>query len=206
MGNTNTAYMFLVGGGFSIFTYLIGGLDNLILSLAIMMAVDFTTGIMVGAKNGYEQSRRFNLTGIPEAVKVGISSKKAFSGLMKKTAMLLAVIVAVRLDMLMGSEKGFLRNVMIMFFIGTEGISFVENMGKLGVTLPEQITRTFAQLTQEGGYRKTVEQKPLPQVEEMQITQEPFRQVEEQPIAIQTFQRIEEVEMPPIQQKDGDIQ
>lgn len=115
--------------------------------MAILMAVDFVTGIMVGAKNGYEQSKRVHETGIAEKVKVGVSSKKAFAGLMKKTAMLLAVVVAVRIDMIMGSEKGFLRNAMIMFFLGTEGISFVENLGKLGILLPERFTQIFSQLT-----------------------------------------------------------
>lgn len=165
MGNTNTTYTFLVGGGFSIFAYLAGGFDNLILSLAILMGVDFVTGIMVGAKNGYEQSKRFNITGVTESVKVGISSKKAFLGLMKKSAMLLAVVVAVRIDLMMGSEKGFLRDAMIMFFIGTEGISFIENLGRLGVSLPKQFTETFAQLTQKGN--------PVPPVETQEVVQ-PF--------------------------------
>lgn len=183
MGNTNTTYAFLVGGGFSIFAYLIGGFDNLILSLAIMMGVDFVSGIMVGAKNGYEQSRRFNLTGVAETVKVGISSKKAFIGLMRKAAMFLAVIVAVRLDLLMGSEKGFLRNALIMCFIGTEGISFIENLGKVGVTLPRQFTETFAQLTQKGNV-------VVPPVVETQEVVQPFNDV---------------VEVAPIQEKDGEI-
>lgn len=148
MGNTNTTYTFFVGGGISMVAYLVGGFDNLILSMAILMTVDFITGIMVGAKNGYEQSKRFRLTGIVEKVKVGISSKKAFTGLMKKTAMILAVVVAVRLDLLMGSEKGFLRDAMIMFFIGTEGISFVENLGKLGISLPNKFTQIFSQLSE----------------------------------------------------------
>lgn len=188
MGNTNTTYTFLVGGGFSIFAYLAGGFDNLILSLAIMMGVDFLSGIMVGAKNGYEQSKRFNLTGVTEAVKVGVSSKKAFQGLMKKTAMLLAVIVSVRIDLMVGSEKGFLRDAMIMFFIGTEGISFIENLGKLGITLPRQFTETFAQLTQKGNSTP---------VEEKQEVVQPFA-VPSEPI-------IDEVVAAPIPPGDGEI-
>lgn len=191
MGNTNTTYTFLVGGGFSIFAYLAGGFDNLILSLAIMMGVDFLTGIMVGAKNGYEQSKRFNVTGVTEAVKVGVSSKKAFQGLMKKTAMLLAVVVAVRIDLMMGSEKGFLRDAMIMFFIGTEGISFIENLGKLGVTLPKQFTETFAQLTQKGNAAPTVETQEVVQ---------PFSVPSEVPI-----DEIAVVAAPPIKPGDGEI-
>jgi toxin secretion/phage lysis holin len=150
LNETNTTYTFFVGGGFSIGAYLIGGFDNLILSLVIMMAVDFILGIMIGAKEGYEQSKRVAETGIKEPVDMGISSNRAFLGLMKKTAMLLAVVVAVRLDMLMGNEGDFTRNAAIMAFIGMEGISFVENMNKLGVSLPSVITSTFAQMTQMG--------------------------------------------------------
>lgn len=191
MGNTNTTYTFLVGGGFSIFAYLAGGFDNLILSLAIMMGVDFLTGIMVGAKNGYEQSRRFNLTGVNEAVRVGVSSKKAFQGLMKKTAMLLAVVVAVRIDLMVGSQKGFLRDAMIMFFIGTEGISFIENLGKLGVILPKQFTETFQQLTQKGNL--------TPIVEKQEVVQ-PFAAPSEGEVPV-----IDEVVAAPIKPGDGEL-
>lgn len=150
MGGTNTAYTYFVGGGFSIAAYLIGGFDNMIQSLVIMMGTDFILGIMVGAKNGYEQSKRVELTGIPEAVKVGVSSNKAFRGLMKKTAMILAVVVGVRVDMMMGNEGDFMRNALIFYFIGMEGISFIENMSKLGVSFPKQFTRVFEQLTHWG--------------------------------------------------------
>jgi hypothetical protein len=65
--------------------------------------------------------------------------------------------------MMMGSEKGFLRNAMIMFFIGTEGISFIENLGKLGVNLPKQFTDTFIQLTQKGNITPKVETQEVVQ-------------------------------------------
>lgn len=150
MGETNTAYTYFVGGGFSIGAYLIGGFDNLILSLVIMMAVDFILGIMIAARDGYEQSKRVKATGISEPISLGISSNRAFFGLMKKTSMILAVVVAVRLDMLMGNSGSFTRNACIMAFIGMEGISFIENMNKLGVTLPKFFTQTFSQMTQWG--------------------------------------------------------
>lgn len=147
---TNTAYTFFIGGGFSIAAYLIGGFDNLILSLVIMMAVDFVLGIMIAARDGYVQSRRIEVSGIQEEVRVGVSSNKAFFGLMKKMAMLLGVVVAVRLDMMMGNEGDFTRNAAIMAFIGMEGISFIENMDKLGVQLPRVFTESFAQMTKWG--------------------------------------------------------
>ena len=154
MGNTNTAYTYFVGGGFSVIAYLVGGFDNLILSLTIMMGVDFISGIMIGAKEGYEQARRVEQTGVAEPEKQGISSNKAFFGIMKKVSMLLAIVVAVQLDIIMGNEGDFMRNALILSFIGMEGISFVENMSKLGLSLPQPFIDAFAQLKQNKKYNK----------------------------------------------------
>ncbi|WP_281182017.1 phage holin family protein [Domibacillus iocasae] len=42
-----------------------------------------------------------------------------------------------------------MRNTMIMFLIGMEGISFIENLGHLGVKVPKQISSVFAQLKED---------------------------------------------------------
>jgi toxin secretion/phage lysis holin len=92
-----------------------------------MMVADYVSGLMVAIEGK------------------AVSSKSAFKGLMKKAAMLLAVVVANQLDTVTGSGD-FMRNAMIMFLIGSEGISFVENLGRLGVSIPVQISKVFAQL------------------------------------------------------------
>lgn len=143
---TNTTYTFLVGGGFSALAFLVGGLDHLVLALAIFMGVDFILGCMIGAKAGLEQAHREAETGVKEATKVGLNSHRAFTGLMKKTAMIFAVIIAVQLDVIAGNDSAFMRNAMILFFIGVEGLSLVENFGKLGVSLPPQTVAMFKQL------------------------------------------------------------
>ena len=94
------------------------------------MAADYISGLMVAV-------------GTKE-----VSSKTAFRGLMKKVAMILAVIVANQLDAVTGSGD-FMRNTMIMFLIGNEGISFIENLGRLGVSIPGQVSKVFAQLKNE---------------------------------------------------------
>nr|WP_231563735.1 phage holin family protein [Anoxybacillus sp. KU2-6(11)] len=38
---------------------------------------------------------------------------------------------------------------MIMFLIGNEGISFIENLGRLGVSIPGQVSKVFVQLKSE---------------------------------------------------------
>jgi len=146
---TNTMYTFLVGGSISSLTYLVGGFDNLILALAIFMITDFILGCMVGAKRGYEQSQREKKSGIKEEEVEGLNSHRAFLGLMKKTAMLLGVIIAVQLDSVAGNDSAFMRNAMIMFLLGVEGLSFVENMGHLGLKVPTFLTNVFAQLKNE---------------------------------------------------------
>ncbi|MGO4890273.1 holin family protein [Anaerobacillus sp. MEB173] len=125
---TDTLYTYITGGAFAGAAFLLGGIDNLIIALGIIMAVDFATG--VGAGWGKEKT----------------SSKRAFKGLMKKGAMISLVIVANQLDVISGSESGFLRNAMIFFLIGTEGISILENMNKLGVKFPAFLSQRFEQM------------------------------------------------------------
>ncbi|MED1419007.1 phage holin family protein [Bacillus smithii] len=128
--NTDTLWTTFTGGSASAIAYLIGGIDHLSIALGTMMAADYVSGLMVAIEGK------------------AVSSKSAFKGLMKKAAMLLAVVVANQLDTVTGSGD-FMRNAMIMFLIGSEGISFVENLGRLGVSIPVQISKVFAQLKDE---------------------------------------------------------
>lgn len=127
--NTNTLWTTITGGAFMSAAYLFGGIDHLVIALIIFMALDYITGLSVAY-----------------FYKKNVESKKAFKGLMKKAAMLSAVIVANQLDLVSGSGGHFMRNAMIMFLIGMEGISFVENLGHMGVKLPSQLTQAFEQL------------------------------------------------------------
>ena len=126
--NTDTLWNTVTGGAFMSAAYLFGGIDHLVISLIIIISCDFIMGLMVAF------------------VIKNVSSRIAFKGLMKKTAMLLAVIVANRLDISTGSGGHFLRNAMILFLIGMEGVSFIENLGHMGVKVPKQISGAFAQL------------------------------------------------------------
>ncbi|MCP3764084.1 phage holin family protein [Domibacillus sp. A3M-37] len=129
--NTDTLYNTIVGGGLSALAYLVGGMDQLFNALVIMMITDYVTGIMIAIDNKT------------------LSSAIGFKGLMKKAAMMLAVVVAVQMDNISGTGGQFMRNTMIMFLIGMEGISFIENLGHLGVKVPKQISSVFAQLKEE---------------------------------------------------------
>ena len=136
--NTDTAYTFLIGGGFSALSFLVGGFDNLILALIVFMTLDYITGLMVGFQTKT------------------LSSSIGFKGLMKKTAMLFAVVVAVQLDAIFGNEGQFMRYAMIMYLIGLEGVSLIENFGNLGFNVPKQVSDAFTQLKNDNGPKTDV--------------------------------------------------
>jgi toxin secretion/phage lysis holin len=130
--STDTLWTSITGGASITLAYLLGGLDNLVAALAIFMACDYITGLMVGFKEKQ------------------INSYRAFRGIAKKVGMITFVIIANQLDIVTGNEGGFLRDTMLWFLIGTEGISIVENIGKLGVKPPEFIIKSLEQLSEKG--------------------------------------------------------
>jgi len=125
--NTDTLWTGFIGGTYTSVAYLVGGIDNLVIALAIFMACDYITGVISGLQGA------------------GVSSKRAFKGLGKKAAMLIMVIIANQLDVVTGNDTHFMRNAMIMFLIGTEGISLTENLGRLGIIAPRFLSNTFEQ-------------------------------------------------------------
>ena len=67
-----------------------------------------------------------------------LESHAGWKGLLKKGVTLLVVLVACRLDLLMGST--FIRDAVIIAFIVNEVISIAENAGLMGIRIPKVIT------------------------------------------------------------------
>lgn len=132
---TDTLYISLVGGTMAWLGYFVGGVDHLIKALVIFMVIDYALGFMV--------SLVFKKT----------ESKKMFIGLIKKTAMILMVFAAVQLDTATQSGN-FMRNAMILFLIGMEGISMIENLGKLGIKVPKFLAIAFTKLQNDNDDKK----------------------------------------------------
>ncbi|MGG3573416.1 phage holin family protein [Bacillus gobiensis] len=126
--NTDTLWVAITGGGVSSIAYLLGGIDNLLIAFVILMTLDYLTGI---AAAFYDKK---------------VSSKSAIRGLMKKGAMFSLVIVATQLDIILGNEGKFVRYAILMFLIGTEGISLIENLGRLDIKVPKVLSDRFSQL------------------------------------------------------------
>ena len=107
--------------------YLIGGLDELMTSLIIIMIIDFILGIMAAYSTQI------------------LNSYKIFKVLFKKIAMILMIILAVQLDLVTDSGQ-FLRNMMILFQIGVEGVSIVGYLKSIGIVVPQFLINIFSKL------------------------------------------------------------
>lgn len=99
---------------------LFGGWDSALATLLIFMGVDYVTGLMVAA------------TG--KSPKGKLSSKVGWKGIAKKCVILLLVLVAARLDVVLGTS--YVRAGVCIAFLCNEVISILENAGLMGVPLP----------------------------------------------------------------------
>lgn len=128
----------------------LGGWDSAMTALIIIMGIDFVTGVLIAlvwGKSGKSE------TG-------AVDSRASFKGLCRKVVILLAVFIAVQLDNVL-QTGGVVRLGVILFFIGNEGISVIENMGIMGVPMPDFIKKRFEQLRKEND-EKPAGDKPDP--------------------------------------------
>ena len=132
MNNTRALFSTIIATVGVYATWLFGGWDIAIQVLVAFMIIDYVTGVIVAYINGE------------------IDSAIGFKGILKKVLILIALIVGVLLDRLVGIEWTF-RTVVCYFFIGNEGRSILENIGKTGLPLPERLKDKLAQLKDEGG-------------------------------------------------------
>ena len=116
---------------------LFGGWDASMVTLLLFMGVDYITGIAVAACGRSPKSDPGRL-----------SSKIGWRGLAKKCVSLLLVLVAVRLDITLGTS--YIRDAVCIAFTVNELISITENAGLLGVPLPGILTKAIELLQNKG--------------------------------------------------------
>lgn len=126
---------------------LFGGWDAALITLIIFMSVDYVTGLLVaGVFHNSEKTE----TGTLE-------SRAGWKGLCRKGVSLLVVLVACRLDLIMGST--FIRDAVVIGFIANETISIVENAGLMGVPIPAVITRAIDVLRHKAEHEREQEEE-----------------------------------------------
>ena len=115
---------------------LFGGWDAALITLMIFMGIDYLTGLIVaGVFHNSEKTENGTL-----------ESRAGWKGLCRKGMTLLVVLVACRLDLIMGSN--FIRDATIIAFIANETISIIENAGLMGAPIPGVLVKAIEVLKQ----------------------------------------------------------
>lgn len=116
----------------------LGGWDILMATLAGFMAIDWVSGFIV--------AKIFSNSPKTESGKA--SSRAGFKGLCKKSMIVAMVYMAVRLDMVIGTD--YLRSGVIVAFMVNESLSIVENVTLMGIDLPPVLIKGVEVLRQKG--------------------------------------------------------
>ena len=121
----------------SIIADLFGGWSEDMATLVIFMAVDYVMGIVVA---GVFKNSNKSKTG-------SLDSRIGWKGLCKKCTTFLFVILARRLDMLLGTS--YIWTATVIGFITNEAISIIENAGLMGLPLPGVVAKAIEVLREE---------------------------------------------------------
>lgn len=116
----------------------LGGWDAMMKLLAALMCLDILTGWLVAAL--WKRSNK--------SESGALNSKANFKGLCKKGMIILLVWVGALLDNAVGST--YVRNMVVIFFVGNEGLSLLENLGLMGVPYPDFFKRMLEVLHDQG--------------------------------------------------------
>lgn len=119
-------------------TNALGGWDASLQVLIALMVADYITGVLVAAV-WHKSSKSSSGT---------LNSVAGFKGILKKCAILLLVWIGVLLDQALGST--YARTAVVLFFVGNEGISLLENLGLMGVPFPAFLRRALEALRDQG--------------------------------------------------------
>ncbi len=108
--------------------WFLGGADGMLIALAVLMALDYVSGVM----NAVEQHK--------------LSSAVGFRGICKKVLILMLVGVANILDVNVVGGGSMLRCAVICFYLSNEGLSLLENAARLGLPVPDKLREILSQL------------------------------------------------------------
>ena len=119
--NIVTVIIGLIG---SAVTTLFGGWSAGLTTLIIFMVIDYLSGLLLA---GVFKASKKSETG-------ALNSNVGFKGLCKKGMVLLIVLIAYRLDLMIGTN--YIRDAVVIGFCVNELLSIVENAGLMGIPLP----------------------------------------------------------------------
>lgn len=106
-----------------------GGWSSSMTTLLIFMAIDYLTGVICAGV--------FNAS--PKTENGALESRAGFKGLIRKGVILLIILIAARIDLMLGTT--YFRDGTCIAFILNELLSIIENAGLMGIKMPAIITK-----------------------------------------------------------------
>ena len=106
----------------------LGGWDTGLQTLLLFMAIDYCSGLIVAGV--FKKSSKTKLG--------ALESHQAWKGLLRKGASLAVVLIACRLDLIL--QMNIIRDGTIIAYSLNELLSITENIGLMGVPLPQPIS------------------------------------------------------------------
>lgn len=126
--NLNIRWDLVTGTVVGIGTAVIGGWDIALKVLLILMGADVVTGLLKALMKGDYTSREFR------------------KGLVSKAGFFIVLILCYQVDLIVNAGNPMLRDVATIFYIAIEGSSIIENLGVMGVPIPNAIKNRLAVL------------------------------------------------------------
>lgn len=111
--------------------WFIGGFDELLYALIAFVVIDYVTGVMVAI------------------IEKKLSSSIGFRGIFKKILILIFVGVGHTIDFYILKNGSAARTAVIFFYLSNEGLSILENSGKIGLPIPNSLRSIFKDLNKE---------------------------------------------------------
>lgn len=115
----------------------VGGWDAAIKLLAMLMAVDYISGLICAAMGKSQKTK-----------KGGLKSAVMLIGLVRKGMIIAIVMICNQADITLGVQ--WMRLGAIFAFSANELLSLIENMGLLGVPMPPQVVNLVDVLKTKG--------------------------------------------------------
>lgn len=115
-----------------------GGWSAALTTLIIFMAIDYLSGLILAGV--------FHRSSKTESG--ALESKASWKGLCRKGLTLLIVVVASRLDVMLGTT--FVKDAVCIAYICNEALSILENAGLMGVPIPKAVKNAIEILKKKG--------------------------------------------------------
>ena len=130
----------VIGAIGAFFTTAFGGLTTGMQTLLIFMGIDYITGLIVAGV--FKKSTK--------SESGALESRAGWKGLCRKGMTLLIVIIAYRLDLMLGTN--YIRDAVIITFVVNEALSILENAALMGVPLPTVLVKALDVLNQKASF------------------------------------------------------